>query len=269
MEDHTADYVISGGAEGKSRLNVLAEALYPHTKGLLETLGVGTGCSFLDNGCGGGNVSLMVAEMVGSDGRVVGLDMDRDILRLASLDAKAKGLANLDFLQKQAYDPGFKHEFDFTYARFLLSHLSDPLRALHMMKDATVPGGTVIAEDVHFTGHFSYPHNAAFERYLELYTQVVREKGGDAEIGPRLPDLFREAGIENVSFDIVQPAFAQGSGKWMAYITLEKIRDSIIHERLATRVEIDELLAELDAFTKDSGSIISLPRIVRVWGAVR
>ncbi len=269
MADHKSDYVISGGAEGKRRLNVLAEALYPYTKGLLTTVGVGKGSSFLDNGCGGGNVSLMVAEIVGSTGRVVGIDMDGEIIHLASLDAKERNILNVDFFQRQAYDLGFKKEFDYTYARFLLSHLNDPLQAVLMMKDATVPGGILIAEDVHFSGHFCYPYNAAFERYLELYTQVVRVKGGDAEMGPKLPGLFKEAGIENVSFDIVQPAFIQGNGKWMAYITLEKISDSIVHENLATRDEIDGLLAELYRFTKEPGSIISLPRIVRVWGTVR
>lgn len=261
----TSHYVIAGGEEGKSRLNVLAEAMYPFTKKLLESIGVKEGICFLDNGCGGGNVSLMVAKMIGN-GTVTAIDFDESIIALAKQDAINQNISNVIFETNSTYDFAYKNAFDIVYARFLLSHLERPLNALQKMVQAAKPGATIVIEDLQFSGHFCYPLNNAYKKYLNLYAAVVKRNGGNAEIGPSLIDLFKQTGINNIGFDIVQPTFTKGQGKWMAFLTLEKIRHSLIKEALATAIEVDGLLEQLKLFTEDENSMMSLPRIFRVWG---
>lgn len=264
----TYDYVIAGGQEGKERLNVLSRVMNPYTKELLLHLGLKKGSYFLDNGCGGGNVAMMVAEIVDSEGKVTGTDNDADIVALAQKDVAQKNLHNVQLIHTSAYDLSFKKEFDIVYARFLLSHLNDPIAALQKMKDAAKQGGRIIIEDIQFSGHFCYPGNKAFNEYIHLYTEAVKKRGADANIGPVLPQLFKEAGITNIGFDVIQPSFQTGEGKWMAYITLDKIKNSIIHAGLANEAAIATLLQELETFTKDENSVISLPRIFRTYGTV-
>lgn len=262
------DYVIAGGQEGKERLNVLSRVMNPYTKELLGRLGLKKGMHFLDNGCGGGNVAMMVAAIIQPEGRVTGTDNDNDIIELAEKEAAQKGLQNILFIPTSAYNIHFKNEFDIVYARFLLSHLNDPLAALERMKEATKRGGYVVIEDIQFSGHFCHPTNDAFREYLQLYSEAVKQKGADADIGPKLPALMKQAGIQNIAFDVIQPAFQSGEGKWMAYITLDKIKASIIHSGLAEEATIAKLLQELEIFTKNDDSIISLPRIFRAYGTV-
>jgi len=268
MEANT-DYVIAGGKEGKERLNVLSEVLNPYTKELLLRCGLTKGNSFLDNGCGGGNVTNMVAEIVGPDGTVTGTDIDAAIIELAKKDSANKRISNTTFLNINTYELPFHKEFDIAYSRFLLSHLNHPIEAILKMKEAVKLGGKLIVEDVQFSGHFSYPENEAFNKYVQLYTQVILQKGANANIGPQLPELFAAAGLVSISFDVIQPTFQSGHGKWMGYITLEKIKTALIAARLTTESEITKLLLELDAFTKDAATIISLPRIFRVVGTVQ
>ncbi len=261
----TSHYVIAGGKEGKRRLNVLADALYPFTKDLLEKSGLKEGVSFLDNGCGGGNVSLMVASIIGH-GTVTGIDFDETIISLAKQDAIDGDIPNVSFEVNTAYDIDYSNQFDIVYARFLLSHLERPLAALQKMVQAAKPGAAIVVEDLQFSGHFCYPANDAYQQYLQLYAAVVKRKGGNAEIGPSLIDLFKQAGIRNIDFDIIQPTFTKGQGKWMAYLTLEKIKDAVVKEQLATAIEVDGLLLQLKTFTEDESTLMSLPRIFRVWG---
>jgi hypothetical protein len=47
------------------------------------------------------------------------------------------------------------------------------------MKKWPRPGGTLVREDVDFSGYFCHPPHGAFDRYLELYTQAAHRKGGD------------------------------------------------------------------------------------------
>ncbi len=266
MSANTYDYAISGGIEGKSRLNILASVLHPYTQTLLEQMGLQPGAAFLDSGCGGGNVAIMAAKMVGSTGKVTAIDFDPEIIRLAEIDREHEKLEQLSFQVKSSYDIDYNNVFDFSYARFLLSHLKDPLAALLRMKEAVKPGGKIIVEDVHFSGHFCYPRHDVFSRYLELYTAAVAHRGGNAELGPELPGLFHRAGIKDVRFEVIQPCFDQGEGKWMGYITLARIRDAVVEAQLADTQELDRLLQQFEEFTSRPDTILSLPRIFRVWG---
>lgn len=262
----TQNYIISGGAEGKNRLNILSGILHEHTKSVLERNGVATGISFLDVGCGGGNVSVMAAQMIGNNGRITAIDFDEEIISLNRKDAETMGVPNISYHAMSAYDIGFHNEFDVAYTRFLLSHLQEPLKVLEKIVHSLKPGGRIIAEDVHFSGHFCYPQCSAFDRYVQLYTTAGLQRGQNPEIGTALFSLFKEAGVKDLHFEVTQPAFHTGEGKWMAYITLDKIKDVVIQQGLADATEVNNILSELEAFTKDESTIISLPRIFSVWG---
>lgn len=73
-------YVIRGAAEGRERLRMLARVMRPATLTLLERIGIAKGAVCLDVGCGGGDVTLELAAMVGPSGRVVGTDIDEAVL---------------------------------------------------------------------------------------------------------------------------------------------------------------------------------------------
>jgi hypothetical protein len=155
---------------------------------------------------------------------------------------------------------------DLAYARFLLSHLPDPAHAARQLRAATRPGGVIVVEDVDFSGHFCYPPNEAFRRYQELDQAVVRRRGADPDLGPRPPDLFEAAGIEDVQLEVILPAFRDGEGKQMARVTMDGIQQAVVAAGLATDGEVDAIVTELAAFERDERTIMSLPRVFQVWG---
>lgn len=258
-------YIIQGGAEGKKRLDRLGSILNDGTLALLRRLQPGPIDHLLDLGCGGGSVALLLARS-GVAAQVTGMDFDERVLDLARRDAEAAGLANVQFEAGDAAALAAGQRFDITYARFLLSHLTDPLLVLRKMRQATRAGGLILVEDIDFSGHYCYPPNDAFARYLHYFVAAAQHNGQDPHIGLRLFRLFHEAGISEVGFQVVQPAFHTGSGKWMAYDTLEKIGGTVLRQGLATESQLQAALNELQAFTADDSSLISLPRIFQVWG---
>lgn len=262
----TGNYIIEGGEEGKKRLDVLSGVLYPYTRSLLERNGLAPGMSFLDAGCGGGHVALMAGEMVGQAGGVTAVDFDERIIALNKQDAGEQGVSNISYAAMDAYNISYSDEFDMAYARFLLSHLTDPQHVLKNMAAGVKPGGKVIVEDIHFSGHFCHPACTAFDEYVMLFTETASKRKQNANIGPELPAMFVKAGLKDVGFDVIQPVFNTGSGKWMAWITLDKIKEAVIAQGLADLPAIQTILGELETFTKDEATIISLPRIFRVWG---
>jgi SAM-dependent methyltransferase len=204
--------------------------------------------------------------MVNKKCRITGVDFDNEILKLAKEDALRENAHNVQYVNKNIFEIDFENEFDFVYTRFLLSHLHDPLTALIRMKQAAAQGGKIIAEDIQFSRHFSYPFNAAFDRYTKLYPETIKRKGGNAELGSLLPALFADAGLKIIAVDVIQPVFISGEGKRVSYETLDKIKDALIEEEIENAETINNILQELKEFTNDNNSLISFPAIFRITG---
>jgi ubiquinone/menaquinone biosynthesis C-methylase UbiE len=259
-------YAIRGGKQGKERLKLLAEIMLPTTSRLLGDAGLRAGMTCLDVACGGGDVTLYLARKVGPHGRVIGIDADAEIIALARQDAAAGKLDNVEFRVADAQLCAGAGEQDLVYARFILTHLSAPARCVDAMVGASRRGGVVVVEDIDFAGSFCHPHCAAYQRYTDLYRQVVKCRSGDPDIGPKLPGMLRRAGLQRVQVNVVQPTFIEGDGKFVAAITMARIADSLVAEGLASEDEIESVIAGLNAAAQDPETVMGLPRVFQSWG---
>jgi ubiquinone/menaquinone biosynthesis C-methylase UbiE len=262
----TRAYIIRGGVDGRERLRILARVMQPTTLALLDRGGIRPGMACLDVGCGGGDVSLDLARLTGPGGRVIGIDKDEVVIEIARREAGERGIANVDFLRADITEREPGPDFDLVYARFLLTHLRNPAETVARLAHALRPGGILLVEDVDFRGHFCYPHSPAFDRYVELYTETVRRRGGDPNIGPRLPALLVEAGLEEIEMNVVQPAGTSGEVKLITPITMERIAEAVLTEGLASRHEIAQLVSELYEFAHTPGTVAGVARVVQAWG---
>jgi ubiquinone/menaquinone biosynthesis C-methylase UbiE len=209
-----------------------------------------------------------MAGVVGPTGQAVGVDRDERCLELARLDAQQLGL-KAAFRTGSATELQERSAYDLVFGRFLLTHLPESAKALEAMVQAARPNGLVVVEDIQFSGHFSYPACPAFDRYVSLYQEVVRSKGGDPNIGPRLLEMFLDAGLADVELEVIQPTYRQGPGKQIAAVTMEHIREAVVGAGLASDEEINAIVADLDAFAENPRTMMSLPRIFQVWGRRR
>lgn len=67
------------------------------TLDLLQRAGIGPGMRLLDLGCGGGDVSLLAATLVGSSGAVVGVDRSAEAIEAATKRANVAGMTLIQF----------------------------------------------------------------------------------------------------------------------------------------------------------------------------
>jgi trans-aconitate methyltransferase len=259
-------YIIRGGVEGKKRLEVLGRTMWPVTSRALARAGLCRGMTSLDLGCGGGDVTLELAAVVGPDGQAVGVDYDEVKLALAREAGTKRGLRNLEFRQIDVEKWEEDSCYDFIYCRFLLTHLKDPRALLCKMLCAVRPGGAVLVEDINFAGYVHYPRCAALEKYVRLYQTAAARRGCDADIGPKLYLMLLDTGWERLGLDVVQPTFFSGEGKEIAILTLINISEAVLAEKLATRAELETAIEELASYTADERTVISMPRVFQVWG---
>ncbi len=259
------DYVIAGGRPGFDRLRVLSRVWGETTESLLRSVGIGPGMRCLDVGCGAGDVSLLLAALVGPSGSVVGCDRDAVQLDLVRAESQRRGATNVRLVLQDVMELQESGAYDVVYSRFLLEHLADPLEALRRMWRAVRPGGLLVAEDGDFLAEFCEPPHPGFEFWQYAYPETLRRHGGDPLSGRRLHSRFREVGIPDPELEIVQHVYLRGEGKLMPYLTIERTAPRIIASGVATQAEVDEALTQLAELANDTTSAVSSPRLFQCW----
>src|SRR5262249_57352668 len=98
-------YALATGEAAAYRLHILHALYGPGTRRVLLEAGLRRGMHVADLGCGVGMVTSLLAELVGPEGRVIGIDasgaqLAEARLRLNDVDT------NTDFVEARATDPG-------------------------------------------------------------------------------------------------------------------------------------------------------------------
>jgi len=169
----------------------------------IDRLGVAAGWRVVDVGAGAGDVAVALAEIVGKTGRVYAVDSDP-----AARDETAHAAAaytQVLAITQRAEDLQLPEPVDLAFCRFLLLHVTDPVRVLARMRAAVRPGGWVVAQ--------------------EPITSAGRVGGRplsmpdvpDPDVGALLPALVAEAGLVLDDAWAEAPAGA-GPGPVAAYL---------------------------------------------------
>jgi SAM-dependent methyltransferase len=260
------EYTVHGEAAEANRLAVQAQVMSDATSRLLVDAGLTSGWRCLDVGCGGGQVSLELARRVGPDGSVLGVDVSEYMVAQAANAADRAGISNVRFQAADVYALPFQDTFDLAYARLLLSYLAEPVLALRAMAAAVVEGGVVVVEDLFTDSLRSEPATAALDDLRRIYGAAVRAHAGDPTIGPRLPALFRIAGLNDVHATSTVNVMRTVEEKQMLVTLVDLMRESMIEAEAATAEEIDAMRAGVDAAARDPECRFYQARIHQVWG---
>lgn len=268
-KDALKSYPIKGGKTGRARLSVVAQVLGPTTEQHIKRAGPLQGCKVVDAASGGGDVTFALARRVGPQGHVTGLDLDEEKIKATSEAARLQGLTQVSFEVADVSKPWPVMGVDLVYARFILTHLAEPQALLREALAALKPGGALLVEDIDIPGYFWYPDCPALGKYIELYMVLSRRRGGDPQIGRRLPLLLEEAGFDKVEATVVQPFARQGGPKEVSVLTLDATSEGLLAEKLVSPEELAQIKQELAAFVQRPDTIVSMPRIFQAWGRKR
>ena len=106
--------------------NEMDRNLADATVGVLKLASPQPGERVLDVGCGAGETSWRMAEMVGPGGAVLGVDISQPLLAQARGRAEAK---NVQFEEADASSRAFQPEYDLIFSRFGVMFFADPVSA--------------------------------------------------------------------------------------------------------------------------------------------
>lgn len=252
--DAGAPYVLGRSAPEHERLRRQARQLEPITARLLDRVGLTPGMRCLDVGCGPGEVMRLMAQRVGYDGAVTGVDLDGALGRQGLSWLHEAGHFQCDFVEgdllamERPPGPGF----DVVFARLVLIHSARPLELLERMWDWTAPGGVVIVQDYDLEVIGSDPPHAVMEEFNRVVLAVFRHAGRPLNAGTRLRRQFAAAGLgapDGATAEALLEPMAEARG--MIEAVYRSVLPLALDWGITSEDEADEWLADLAAAPAD------------------
>jgi 2-polyprenyl-3-methyl-5-hydroxy-6-metoxy-1,4-benzoquinol methylase len=191
-----ANYALGNTDAEQERLIRQAALLAPCTERFFREAGIASGQRVLDIGSGVGDVAMLVAQLVGASGEVVGIERDPRSVARARARAADAGLSQVTFTQRDASDLEYDRPFDAVVGRFILQFLPDPLSVVRRLEQVVRPGGIIAFQEVSYTPFLALSARLPlWSAVASIVHETIRRSGADTEIGLALHQLFQEAGF--------------------------------------------------------------------------
>jgi ubiquinone/menaquinone biosynthesis C-methylase UbiE len=187
--------------------SILTTGFTRHSDAALSCLSVAPGARALDVGCGFGDVTSVLARIVGAAGWVCGVDVADRFVDAARTDARRAGLANAEFFCADAQGDPLGGPYDLVFSRFGTMFFASPVAAMRNLKSTLGPNGRLCLVVWRKREDNAWVHVAE-----KVVRDLVPERhdSGEPTCGPGpfsmasadvTSDIVTRAGFRNVSFE--------------------------------------------------------------------
>jgi ubiquinone/menaquinone biosynthesis C-methylase UbiE len=206
----------------------------------------------LDVGCGRGAATIVLAEAVGRDGHVTGLDLSPRMIELCTADVARRGLSNVDLQVMDASSPaGPAAGYDLVVSSLVVFFLPDPLAALSAWRRLLVsPGGRLAISTFGPRDPVWDAVDATFQPYLPAGMLDARTTGaaGPFSSDTGVEELVTAAGYTGartscfdleVTFDDVDEwyAFSRSHGQRAMWEAIPEVDHDIVKAAAGKHLE--------------------------------
>ncbi|MBC8982398.1 methyltransferase domain-containing protein [Pseudomonas lurida] len=167
------------------------------TERLLIDSGICEGMRVLDVGCGSGEVTSLLARLVGSSGVVMGTDRDASALSIARQRIAPTHHARPTFIDSDLLELSDSlGEFDAIVWRRVLMYQADPVAAVHAVAKRLRPGGIMVFQEHDTTLVPASVGDFALHKQAQGWIQhMIELEGADLHIGFNLHRILTQAGL--------------------------------------------------------------------------
>jgi SAM-dependent methyltransferase len=272
---NTADsspYLLGSSAAEHERLVRQAELFEPFTQRLFRNAGIGLGQRVLDIGCGLGDVSMLVARLVGPTGVVVGVDKDANIIAKAKARAAEAGLQNVSFVESEVGRFAGSEPFDAIVGRLILEFVPNPTAVVGSLAGQLRPGGVLAIQDgcwgpfLNLTAHLPLRSRCA-----SLIHQAFQRSGANMDMELVLYRTFQLAGLPPPNMRIEIPVGADPDfARWLCDLFCSLLprmeQDHLAYDDVGNLDTLQQRLEDEARAAKTFGATIGL---VGAWSIKR
>lgn len=244
-----SEYALAVSDEEVERYRFMAERARIDEADHWRRAGILPGAVVADVGCGPAAVSVVIADLVGPDGHVIGVEREESARAEARRVIAAAGAGNVELLAGTATDTGIPAgSVDVAMMRHVLAHNGPAEQTIvDHLAELIRPGGSVYLVDADATAFRLLGADPDVEDLAERYLELHRRRGNDLQTGLRLGQLLARAGLDVAvhegRYTIARTPPGMRPPAWAA-------RDTMLAEGIASTDDVrrwEAALARMDA----------------------
>jgi SAM-dependent methyltransferase len=192
------DYALPVTEAEIRRYRMMADRARTGEHDFWRSAGIVPGAVVADVGCGPAAVAVLVAEVVGPAGRVIGVDPDASARAAARRLVAESGVGNVELREGTGTDTGIAPgSVDVALMRHVLAHNGGQEQAIvGHLAGLVRPGGAVYLADIDGTAVRVLDVDPELADLDQRYAELHRRRGNDIQVGLRLGHLLESAGLE-------------------------------------------------------------------------
>ena len=266
------EYVLGTDDEELVRLGFQHEVWSAQAVGAWAHAGFAPGATILDVGCGPGYASFALSRLVGATGKVIAVDISPRFVAHLHARARALGVSNISATVADVEQLEVAaSSCDGAYARWVLCFTPKPEAVIAGVARSLKPGAAFVVQD-----YFNYRHAVIappaeiFTRFFGAVDESFRARGGDPNIGSRLPQLMERHGLEVAEIKpLVRIARPKDSLWHWPQTFFESYLPTLVAGDYITQAEADEFISKWHALATDPAAFFATPPMIEVIGVKR
>lgn len=245
-------------------LQAAAELFAPIKQRSHESMQIQYGQRILDVGCGPGIDTVHIAQIVGPDGRVIGIDQDANMLTEADRGAQRAGVSAFVTHQRgEATSLPFESDcFDACRSERLFLHLQQPDQAMAEMVRVTKSKGRIVVVDTDTATASFDTREAEIERRLIRFRAENLLNNGYS--GRQLYRLFKQSHLVDINIEMF-PLHTTDYALARYIADLDETEQRAAEEGIVTHSELDSWHRDLEN-AADEGIFFASVSVVMVVG---
>ncbi len=207
-------YLLGDSRGEAARLRFQAKLWDPASHALFDRLGIKPGWKVLEIGPGQGSLHMELRRRV--RGPVDAVERSAPfaarLRTLCARDGRGRGaIWEMDLIDA----PLPAGKYDLIFARWVFLFLPEPEKHLRRLARALKPGGRIAIQDYHRESMALYPKPPDWDALMAADEAFFATQGGDANIGGRLPSLYKKIGLVPESANATLKTGFPGSATWI------------------------------------------------------
>lgn len=261
------DYVLGTDPAELARLGFQSHLFSSESAAIWHRAGFCAGHTILDVGSGPGFSTRELAGFIGHTGKVLAIDESQKYLDYINSIPRQPNMAAIETFRGDVQTMNFApSSLDGAYARWVLCFVPNPDAVVARVASALKPGACFAVQDyANYRALTWGPRRTMNVRIMEAVSKSWEARGGDPNVGLRLPGLMERQGLEVLEVRSLVRAARPKEPLWQWPTSYFEIYlPKLVASGDLSQQELDAWTAEWAALTADPASVFIGPTMVEI-----
>ena len=263
----TDDYILGTHDNEIARLALQHRVWRPRMLDAWRRAGITQGQTVIDLGCGPGDASRDLAEIVGPQGHVIAVDRSARFLEHLRSNCTANRISNVSPVESDVTALKWNQKpADALWCRWVFSWLQNPDGAMNGIHAALKPGSPAIFHEyLDYATWQLIPSDCHFDTFVNAVIDSTTKSGANINSATFLPAMLEHQGFEIVSLTPIVDVIAPSNfvWKWPAGFLRDYARTLVLTNQL-TPEQADKALAALSKAELSASAHMVTPIVLEI-----